>query len=419
MSLTVKITTPIFCTLSDLKENYGFDELGLAVSGGSDSLAMLYICNDWAAENRVKLHCVTIDHKLRPESFKEAQLVAEHCNGLGVHHEIVEWKHEENLSGNLSDLARSARYRLIDEWRKKLSFVLVGHTQNDQIETFFMNLKRGSGIEGLKGMPISFKRPEGYFVLRPLIHTSRESLQQFLEKKNINWVNDPSNDNKDFERVSQRETWKILKSKGFFESRIELSIDHMRRAHVALDRMLPIHFKQIGKQDLTDLLWEYNGFISLPEEFKLRLISAAVMWNGGLHYRPRFKAVLDVLKNITEKKTSVLGGAIIYHHADKIRITTEFQSIKNKAVNCTVGAVWRNIWQVKREIKDGHIIPIGIDGNKQLSKRQRSMMPFRSRIVQPGIFLNEKLLLAPTLDAESSEYLSFCGIKFKDYLEGH
>ena len=419
MSLTVKITAPIFEKLSDLKEEYGFNELGLAVSGGSDSLAMLYICNDWAKENKVKLHCLTVDHKLRSESAKEAELVANHCSGLGINHEIVEWKHEGNISGNLSDSARSARYKLIDKWRKELSFVLVGHTKNDQIETFFMNLKRGSGIEGLKGMPLSFKRPEGYFVLRPLIHSSRESLQQVLQEKNINWVSDPSNYNEDFERISQRKTWEILKSEGFSESRIELSVAHMRRAHDALKQMLPVHFKQIGKQELTDLLWDYNAFIALPEEFKLRLISAAVMWNGSLHYRPRFKAVLDILENIKEKKTTVLGGTLFYHHAGQIRITTEFQSIKDNAVNCILGLVWRNVWKVKREIKDGYIAPIGIDGNKQLSKQQRTRMPYRSRIIQPGIFLKEKLLLAPTLDSESSTYLSFCGIKFNDFLASH
>ena len=64
-------------------------------------------------------------------------------------------------------------------------------------------------------------------------------------------------------------------------------------------------------------------------------------------------------------------------------------------------------------------MPIGINGNKQLSKQQRTMMPYRSRIIQPGIFLQEKLLLAPTLDSESSAYLSFCGIKFNDFLESH
>ncbi len=419
MSLTVKITKPIFQTLSDLKEEYGFDELGLAVSGGSDSLAMLYICNDWALKNKVKLHCVTVDHQLRSESAKEAELVADHCDGLGINHEIVEWKHERNISGNVSDLARSARYELIDKWRKDLSFVLVGHTQNDQIETFLMNLKRGSGIEGLKGMPLSFKRPEGYFILRPLIHSSRESLQQFLQEKNINWVSDPSNLNETFERISQRKTWEKLKSKGFSESRIELSVAHMRRAHDALKQMLPVHFKQIGKQEVTDLLWDYNGFIALPEEFKLRLVSSAVMWNANLHYRPRFKAVLDVLKNIKEKRATVLGGSVFYHHAGKIRITTEFKSLKDNAINCSRGLVWRNIWEVKREIKGGYIAPIGINGNIQLSKRQRSTMPFRSRVIQPGIFLKEKLLLAPTLDPENSGYLSFCGIKFNDFLKTH
>jgi len=295
----------------------------------------------------------------------------------------------------------------------------VGHTQNDQIETFFMNLKRGSGIEGLKGMPVSFKRPEGYFIIRPLIHSSRQSLQQFLQEKNINWVSDPSNLNEDFERILHRKTWEILKSKGFSESRIELSVAHMRRAHEALKQMLPIHFQQIGKQELTDLLWDYDGFIALPEEFKLRLISAAVMWNGNSHYRPRFKAVLDVLKNIKEKRTAVLGGSIFYNHAGKIRITAEFQYLKDNVVNCTLGSVWRNIWEVKREIKDGCVAPIGIDGNNQLSKRQRSAMPYRSRIIQPGIFLKEKLLLAPTLGNESSGYLSFCGIKFNDFLKSH
>jgi len=419
VSLSVQISAPIFQTLSNLKEQYGFDELGLAVSGGSDSLAMLYICNDWALEKKVKLHCITVDHKLRSESAKEAKLVANHCSGLGINHEIVEWKHGGNIDGNLSDLARSARYELIDKWRKDLNFVVVGHTQNDQIETFFMNLKRGSGIEGMKGMPLSFWRPEGYYILRPLIHSSRESLQQFLQEKNITWVSDPSNLNEDFERISQRKTWEILKSKGFSESRIELSMAHMRRAHDAFKIMLPIQFRQIGKQELTDLLWDYKAFIALPEEFKLRFISSAVMWNGNLHHRPRFKAVLDVLKNMEEKKTTVLGGAIFYHHVGKIRMTTEFKSLKDSTVNCSLGSVWRNIWEVKRAIKNGYIAPIGINGNNQLSKRQRSSMPYRSRIIQPGIFLKEKLLLAPTLDVENSGYLSFCGIKFKDFLKSH
>ena len=138
MSLTDKIQSSLSRTLSDFKEQYGFNELGLAVSGGSDSLAMLYLCKEWAELNKVTLKCVTVDHQLRKEALMEAKTVAAHCSELGIKHDIVKWTHKDNFNGNLSDLARSARYRLINEWRKDIKYVLIGHTQNDQIETFLM-----------------------------------------------------------------------------------------------------------------------------------------------------------------------------------------------------------------------------------------------------------------------------------------
>ena len=419
MSLTDKIQSSLSRTLSDFKEQYGFNELGLAVSGGSDSLAMLYLCKEWAELNKVTLKCVTVDHQLRKEALMEAKTVAAHCSELGIKHDIVKWTHKDNFNGNLSDLARSARYRLINEWRKDIKYVLIGHTQNDQIETFLMNLKRGSGIDGLKGMAAVSKRPEGYFILRPLLDTKRESLKQFLRVRNIEWLSDPSNSNEEFERIVQRKTWELLKSKGFSESRIELAAQHMQRAHHALNQMLPIHFNQIGKQELTDLFLQYDGFFSLADEFQVRLISAIVMWNVSSQYRPRFKAVLNVLKQIKSKKTAVLGGTVFYHHDGQIRITTELKFIQNISVKCKSKNAWRDIWVVKKEIKEAYVSAIGIEGNKQLSRMQKSMMPYRSRVIQPGIFIKEKLICAPTIDSECANYLSFCGIKFIDFLMSH
>ena len=108
MSLTDKIQSSLSRTLSDFKEQYGFNELGLAVSGGSDSLAMLYLCKEWAELNKVTLKCVTVDHQLRKEALMEAKTVAAHCSELGIKHDIVKWTHKDNFNGNLSDLARSA-----------------------------------------------------------------------------------------------------------------------------------------------------------------------------------------------------------------------------------------------------------------------------------------------------------------------
>ena len=82
MSLTDKIQSSLSRTLSDFKEQYGFNELGLAVSGGSDSLAMLYLCKEWAALNKGTLKCVTVDHQLRKEALMEAKTVAAHCRRM-------------------------------------------------------------------------------------------------------------------------------------------------------------------------------------------------------------------------------------------------------------------------------------------------------------------------------------------------
>ena len=97
----------------------------------------------------------------------------------------------------------------------------------------------------------------------------------------------------------------------------------------------------------------------------------------------------------------------------------DFKFIQNISVKCKSKNAWRDIWVVKKEIKEAYVSAIGIEGNKQLSRMQKSMMPYRSRVIQPGIFIKEKLICAPTIDSEFANYLSFCGIKFIDFLMSH
>ena len=127
--------------------------IGVAVSGGSDSVALLHLAARFQAERGGLVRAVTVDHRLRPEAADEARFVAGLCETLGVRHDTVEWPHGP-LAGNIPDQARRARYDLVTGWAQchGITHVVVGHTADDDAETFLMELARQAGIDGLASM---------------------------------------------------------------------------------------------------------------------------------------------------------------------------------------------------------------------------------------------------------------------------
>jgi tRNA(Ile)-lysidine synthase len=131
------------------------ERIGVAVSGGSDSLALLHAAVAWG----VGVEAVTVDHGLRPEAAAEAAQVALICARLGVPHTILRWEGWDGR-GNLQDQARQNRYALIGAWARGrgLPSVALGHTMDDQAETLLMRLGREAGVEGLASMRLVFER---------------------------------------------------------------------------------------------------------------------------------------------------------------------------------------------------------------------------------------------------------------------
>jgi tRNA(Ile)-lysidine synthase len=132
-----------------------FPTLVLAVSGGPDSVALMWLAARWrrAFAQGPKLIAVTVDHGLREESAREARAVKRLARSLEIEHRTLRWIGDKPRRG-VPAAARDARYRLLARAARgvRATHVLTAHTRDDQAETLLMRLLRGSGIAGLSAM---------------------------------------------------------------------------------------------------------------------------------------------------------------------------------------------------------------------------------------------------------------------------
>ncbi len=183
----------------------------LAVSGGSDSTALLVLAARWAKRLKrpPKLTAITIDHGLRSESAREAAAVKRLARRLGVPHRTLRWRGDKPKSG-LQEAARIARYRLLAEAAARAGYehVLTAHTLDDQAETVLFRLARGSGLTGLAGMAQASVLPVGaetaFFLVRPLLHVSKARLVATLKAAGIDHSEDPTNRDPRYARTRLR-----------------------------------------------------------------------------------------------------------------------------------------------------------------------------------------------------------------------
>ena len=178
----------------------------IAISGGSDSTALLVGFQEYLNQTQVAadIVAVTVDHGLRANSVLEAEQVGALCDTLNIRHVVKKWQTPEYESG-VQAAARNARYSLIGEVAHDMGaqFVMTGHTLDDQLETIAMRSARGEG-RGLAGIPFATLYACSTWFVRPLLGISRMELRTYLSDCGMRWIDDPSNDNRNFERVRVR-----------------------------------------------------------------------------------------------------------------------------------------------------------------------------------------------------------------------
>lgn len=170
--------------------------IGLAVSGGPDSLALLLLAQ---ASMPGRVTAATVDHELRPEAAAEARYVAGICAQHGIAHQIL--TPAAPITGSIQSAARKTRYALLDQWANDsgCAWIATAHHADDQLETMLMRLARGSGLNGMAAI-----RARNGRIIRPLLGFDKAELEQICADAGIKPVRDPSNENADFDRVAMR-----------------------------------------------------------------------------------------------------------------------------------------------------------------------------------------------------------------------
>jgi tRNA(Ile)-lysidine synthase len=221
-----------------------FKRIVLAVSGGSDSMALMVLVARWIASGRAPrglfVDVATVDHGLRAASSQEAEWVAARAKALGFSHTTLVWGGDKPGTG-IQERAREARYALLVAHAGEVgaSAVVTAHTADDQAETLIMRLGRGSGLDGLAGMARARPLlPDGSVQLvRPLLGLSKSYLAATLTAAGGTWLDDPSNERIDFERVRLRAADAHLAALGLSNDKLALSAGRLARARDALEHL--------------------------------------------------------------------------------------------------------------------------------------------------------------------------------------
>ncbi|PSL19966.1 tRNA lysidine(34) synthetase TilS [Shimia abyssi] len=369
--------------------------IGVAVSGGGDSMAML----DLLRRAGVALDVVSVDHGFRAEAADEMTLVARYCARHVLRHDVLSWSWDGR--GNKQDAAREGRAALIADWAvaRGLGHVALGHTLDDQAETVLMRLSRGSGVDGLAAMmPVSQRL--GVRWLRPVLSVQRAELRAYLRAEEQAWADDPSNDDTSYDRVRVRKLLEGLEPMGLSAKRLARTAAHMARARDALDWALGALVREVVTLDSGDVVITLPKFAAAPEDLQTRLLARALGWISGDAYKPRYSALEAALKS---KTVFALSGCLVIRKRDQLRITREWAAVAESC--CAVGELWDGRWRLTGDAQNGmEIRALGEAGLAECTEWRATGRPRQSLLASPSVWHNGVLVAAPLAGLDAGWY---------------
>ncbi len=373
----------------------------LAVSGGSDSIALMHLAAPLRAGG-AELLVATVDHRLRPSSANDARFVEMAAAALGLPAAVLRWEGDKRATG-VQAAARAARYRLLaceaERWRADA--ILTGHTADDQAETVLMRIAHRTGVRGLSGMAVETFIADGASppqrLLRPLLGQRRATLRAHLAAVGAAFIDDPSNDDPRFERVRARAALTQAPSGEDATTALLSLADDARGLTAALDRLGHVRLAALDGAFLADgsVRLSAQGLSpALDAPLVARLLGAV----GGSETPPDETAAAALGAALSDRRAT-LAGALIGRDGPHLLIAREPAAVlgrtgESAAAPITILSGARVLWDRRFIVENtlgasAEIRPLGPAAKSLTAERHDALS------AAPGLWLGAELAAFP------------------------
>ncbi|MFP3012846.1 MAG: tRNA lysidine(34) synthetase TilS [Rickettsia sp.] len=405
--------------INNLIGNFGLSKIAVAVSGGSDSVALLYLANIWVEKNNIELSVISVDHNLREQSKQETHYIQNISNNLNRKHYSLYFDHQNNFS-NLQERAREGRYDLMTNLCLKLDILvlLTAHHADDYIENFCLRLERNSGIFGLSSSNINWYN--NIQMIRPLYNIPKSELVEYLVSHNIKWFEDESNSSDKYRRNVIRQ--KLAKGEDYIKADIILQ-------QLEINDLLDNKFKPELISAIAEAvkIFEYGfAFLDLVKfdkfsnEVKVQIINFLLIIISGQSRAARFYSVEPILKLITQDVNfkNTLHGCVINRIQNELLIYREFgKKLPESKILLDKSVIWDNRFCITRnqETQNCFVTHLSLEDYKMI-KKQLDLEPLKNLSCKnhnailftlPIIKILEKVIAIPHISYYDNDMWNF------------
>ncbi len=319
---------------SVIDTNFTFEKkphVGLSISGGPDSMALLMLVKDWIKNKSGKITVFHFDHKIRQNSSKEANWLESYISGLGINFHLLTWERDKKTVLNMKN-AREARYEKILDVSKKLKIIhlMTAHHFNDNLETYYMRKKRSSSILGLSSIPKILIK-ENLQIIRPLLGFSKKRLISTCKFFKIGWLKDSSNLDMKYERPRVRK--ELEKKSESQKKKLEKEFTKTIINNEKLEKKIRNFFvNNLIFLEYGVFQFDKNKFLKRSKELKIEILKKILTTASGQIFPPREISIIALIKLIQFNQCFryTLHSCLLEIKLDKILVFRETSSIREE-----------------------------------------------------------------------------------------